>query len=131
MRLGFLARYQDGQHFARLVLVNGLNQGPEIVRAFRNGRTRFTYSMTFDARFQKGFTFGTRHLDVIVDGYNVFNTATEVEEFVVTGPTSRRRPPCSRRARSTPDCGSRSKMKRPSSPRDHRVYNAGFLKGVP
>src|SRR5439155_1663710 len=34
--LGVIARYQDGQHFARLVIMQGLNQGAEAVRAFRN-----------------------------------------------------------------------------------------------
>lgn len=89
VRFGVLARYQDGQHFARLVLVDGLNQGREAVRAFRNGRTRFTYSMTVDARLQKGFTFGNSRIDAILDAYNLLNTATEIEEFAVTGPTSR------------------------------------------
>jgi hypothetical protein len=86
---GLIGRYQDGQHFARLVLLPGLNQGLEAVRAFRNGRTRFTFSMTVDARLQKGFTIGTRRLTAIVDAYNVFNQALEVEEFSVTGATSR------------------------------------------
>ena len=86
---GVIGRYQDGQHFARLVILPGLNQGLEAVRAFRNGRTRFTFSMTVDARLQKGFTIGTRRLTAILDAYNVFNQALEVEEFSVTGATSR------------------------------------------
>jgi hypothetical protein len=86
---GLIGRYQDGQHFARLVILPGLNQGLEAVRAFRNGRTRFTFSMTVDARLQKGFTIGARRLTAIVDAYNVFNQALEVEEFSVTGATSR------------------------------------------
>jgi hypothetical protein len=87
--LGLVARYQDGQHFARLVIMQGLNQGVEAVRAFRNGRTRFTFSMTVDARLQKGFTIGTHRITAIVDAYNLFNQALEVEEFSVTGSTSR------------------------------------------
>ena len=31
--VGLIARYQDGQHFARLVIMEGLNQGAEAVRA--------------------------------------------------------------------------------------------------
>ena len=89
VRLGVVARYQDGQHFARLVIVPNLNQGPEAIRAFANGRTRFTYSMTVDARLQKGFAIGTGRVDAIIDAYNLLNTAKEVEEFPVTGPTSR------------------------------------------
>ena len=62
---GLIGRYQDGQHFARLVLMPGLNQGIEAVRAFRNGRTRFTFSMTVDARLQKGFALGGHRLTAI------------------------------------------------------------------
>ena len=87
--LGVIARYQDGQHFARLVILPGLNQGAEAVRAFRNGRTRFTFSSTLDARLQKAFTIGAHRLTAIVDAYNLLNMALEVEEFSVTGATSR------------------------------------------
>jgi len=86
---GLIGRYQDGQHFARLVLLPGLNQGIEAVRAFRNGRTRFTFSMTVDARLQKGFGSGRHRVTAILDAYNLFNQALEVEEFSVTGATSR------------------------------------------
>jgi len=86
---GLVGRYQDGQHFARLVIVPGLNQGAEAVRAFRNGRTRFTFSMTVDARLQKRFTIGGYGVTAVLDAYNVLNQALEVEEFSVTGATSR------------------------------------------
>ena len=89
IRLGLAARYQDGEHFARLVIVPGLNQGTEAIRAFSNGRTRFTYTLTIDARLQKTFTAGAHHVTAIIDAYNLLNTATEIEEFPVTGPTSR------------------------------------------
>lgn len=88
---GIIGRYQDGQHFARLVILPGLNQGAEAVRAFRNGRTRFTFEMTVDARLQKGFTFRGRRADLIVDAYNLFNEYLEVEEISVSGPTSRQK----------------------------------------
>jgi hypothetical protein len=86
---GLIARYQDGQHFARLVLLDGLNQGIEAVRAFRNGRTRFTFSMTVDGRMQKRFSIGGRPMTLVVDAYNMFNQALEIEEFSVTGDMSR------------------------------------------
>jgi hypothetical protein len=89
VRLGVAARYQDGQHFARLVLVPDLNQGTEALRAFVNGKTRFTYTMTFDARLQKDFTVGRRRLTGLLDVYNLLNTRTEIEEFALTGPLSR------------------------------------------
>lgn len=87
--LGIIGRYQDGQHFARMVIYPDLNQGPEAVRAFRNGRTRFTFQMTVDTRLQKGFTIGGHRADAFFEAYNLFNEYLEVEEDTVTGPTSR------------------------------------------
>lgn len=89
IRLGVIGRYQDGQHFARLVLVPNLNQGAEAIRAFANGHTRFTFTLTLDARLQKTFAIGTRRVTALLDGYNLLNTATEIEEVSVTGPSSR------------------------------------------
>ena len=82
------AIFSAGAALLHPLLGRGLqwNQGPEAIRAFRNGRTRFTYTLTLDARLQKGFTIGARHVVVMVDGYN---KAKEVEEFPITGPTSR------------------------------------------
>ena len=94
VRLGVTARYQDGEHFARMVVVPDLNQGAEMIRAFANGRTRFTYTMTVDARLQKGFTLAGHQMAAMLDAYNLFNTATEVEELLGqrTGiPVDRRR----------------------------------------
>jgi len=87
-RVGLAARYQDGEHFSRLAIAN-LNQGPELIRAFRNGRTRFTFTGTLDARVQKGFTAGTRRIALVLEGYNILNMAYEIEEFQLTGPQSR------------------------------------------
>ena len=64
MRLGLIARYQDGQPFARMLILT-LNQGAEAVRAFANGDSRFTFVGTLDARFQKGFVFGDRTLTLL------------------------------------------------------------------
>ena len=86
---GMIARYQDGQHFARLVVLEGLNQGAEYVRAFPNGKTRFTFSMTVDARLQKSFTIGTYRLVALIDAYNLFNQSLQIEEHAVSGPASR------------------------------------------
>ena len=83
--LGIVGRYEDGQHFARMVVLDGLNQGAEAVRAFRNGRTRFTFSMTVDSRLQKGFTVGGRRFVASLDAYNLFNQSNSVEEEQVTG----------------------------------------------
>lgn len=87
--LGLVARYQDGQHFARMVILPGLNQGPEWVRAFRNGRTRFSMTSTLDARLQKGFDVGGHRVAAIVEAFNLLNQYFEYEEESVSGPTSR------------------------------------------
>ncbi len=89
VRLGVAARYQDGQHFARLVIVPGLNQGVEAIRSSVNGKTRFTYTLTVDARLQKDFVLRGRRFTGVIDAYNLLNTRTEIEEVPVTGPLSR------------------------------------------
>jgi hypothetical protein len=89
IRAGVIARYQDGQPFSRLVVVPGLNQGAEAIQAFANGRSRFSYRATLDARLQKQFTAGRARLELIADAYNLLNSSTEVEEYVVTGPRFR------------------------------------------
>jgi len=91
LMLGVVARYQDGQHFARLVILPGLNQGAEAVRAFRNGRTRFSFTSNLDVRLQKGFSIGGRRLVGIFEAYNLFDEYFEYEEETVSGPTSRQR----------------------------------------
>lgn len=82
--LGVVTRYEDGQPFSRLAIVENLNQGPEAVMAYRNGRpTRFTYISTTDVRLQKTVPFGSKQLTLIADGFNVFNIGREVGEYVI------------------------------------------------
>jgi hypothetical protein len=82
--LGIVTRYQDGQPFSRLAVFENLNQGPEAVAAYPNGRpTRFTYIMTTDVRLQKAAAFGSKQLTLIADGFNVFNIGREVSEYVI------------------------------------------------
>jgi hypothetical protein len=91
-RLGFIARYQDGQPFSRVTVVPGAtdprepNQGTEFVRAYPAGDARFKFVGTLDLRLQKRLAAGATSFDVFVDAYNVFNMGNEVEERVVTGP---------------------------------------------
>jgi hypothetical protein len=89
IRLGVIARYQDGQPFSRIVVVPNLNQGAEGVSAYEAGGTRFTFTGTVDLRLQKGFRVGGSRVDAIFDVYNLPNLSLEVEEDVVTGPTFR------------------------------------------
>ena len=89
VKLSLIGRYQDGQHFSRLIIVPDLNQGAEAIRAFPPGRTRFTFTVTVDGRLQKTFRVGANRMTLLLDAYNLLNTATEIEEFPVTGPSSR------------------------------------------
>lgn len=87
--MGLAARYQDGQHFARMVVMAGLNQGAEAVRAFRNGRTRFSMTSTLDARLEKGFRVGGHRIAAIAEAFNLLNEYFEYEEESLSGPASR------------------------------------------
>jgi hypothetical protein len=89
VRIGVTARYQDGQPFARMVIVPGLNQGAEAIQAYRNGRTRFTYALTVDARIEKHATVRALDVGAVIEAFNLLNTRNEVEENVLTGPNFR------------------------------------------
>jgi outer membrane receptor protein involved in Fe transport len=89
VRLGWVARYQDGQPFARLLLVPDLPQGPDLVRAVPDGRHRFAYTLTVDARAEKGFRLGRHRLRASVEAFNLLQTRHEAEEDVLTGPAFR------------------------------------------
>jgi hypothetical protein len=89
LRLGVVARYQDGQPFARLVIARGLAQGAEAVPAVPNGRHRFEFALTVDARIEKGLRLGKARLAAVAEAFNLLGNAHEVEEDVVTGPTFR------------------------------------------
>ena len=88
-RLGTIVRYQDGQPFARLVVAPALAQGAEAVRAIPNGRSRFAYTLTLDARAEQGIDVGRTRLSAVAEGFNLLGTAHEVEEDVRTGPAFR------------------------------------------
>jgi hypothetical protein len=87
--IGAAARYQDGQPFARIVVGPDLHQGAEAIRAIPNGRSRFTYTLTVDARLEKVFSAGHARVAAVVDVFNALGDAREVEEDVITGPAFR------------------------------------------
>ena len=89
VRVATIARYQDGQPFARLVIPTELNQGPEAVQAIPNGRSRFTYTLTLDARLEKGLRVGRARVAAALEVFNLLGTSNEVEEEVTTGPSFR------------------------------------------
>jgi hypothetical protein len=81
LTLGVASRYQDGQPFARMVVVHDLNQGPEAIRAYENGKSRFTYTLTADARVRKAFPAGRTRLAAVLDVFNLLNTSHDVAEL--------------------------------------------------
>jgi hypothetical protein len=79
--VGAVARYQDGQHFARMVVVPDLNQGPEAIQAYTRGHSRFTFTFTLDARVEKRFAVGeVAGVAIVLEAFNLLNNAIEVEE---------------------------------------------------
>ncbi len=90
IRLAWAARYQDGQPFARVVVVPDLPTGPEMIHAYRTARTRYTYALTLDVRLEKGFSVGSGRGAVRLDVYNATRHRNEVEEDATTSPAFRR-----------------------------------------
>ncbi len=90
IRMGWSARYQDGQPFTRLVIAPDLAGGPEMIHAYRTGRTRYTYTLTLDVRIEKGISIAGRRAAVHLDVFNATRHQNEVEEDAVTGPRFRR-----------------------------------------
>jgi hypothetical protein len=84
LHLGAVARYQDGQHFARMVIVPGLAQGVEAIQAYTRGHSRFTFTFTLDVRAEQRFEIGGARLGLVAEAFNLLNTSNEVEEDPVT-----------------------------------------------
>ena len=89
VKVGIVARYQDGLPFSRMVLADGFHQGRDLVMAIPRGAQRFTYMFTLDAKVEKELTFGRRRVGLIVEAYDLTNATIEAEEYVVTGPAFR------------------------------------------
>jgi hypothetical protein len=91
LRLSAVARYQDGQPFARLVVVSDLRQGADFVHAVPEGRHRFSYTLTVDARVEKDFRLKEAELGVVAEAFNLLDARQSVEEDVVSAPAFRER----------------------------------------
>lgn len=91
LRLGAALRYQDGQPFARFVVAPELRQGADFVHAVPEGRHRFAYTLTLDARVEKGFRIGAGRAAAVVEVWNALGSRQGVEESVVTAPAFRDR----------------------------------------
>jgi hypothetical protein len=89
IRIGAIARYQDGQPFSRMLVFENLGQGAEAVRAFAAGYSRFRFIGTLDTRLQKGFTIAGHRLEAILDAYNLLDLTYDVEERAAAAPNDR------------------------------------------
>jgi hypothetical protein len=85
LRGGSAARYQDGQHFSRVVIARDVHQGVDFIPALPRGLTRYTYAFTLDTRLERQFNLAGRRGALILDVFNLLNTNNEVEEDEVTG----------------------------------------------
>lgn len=85
-RLAALAKYYDGQPFARKIIVTGLNQGPFYVQAFPRGVARYEFNLTLDIRLEKSLKWGPGKGRIFLEGYNILNLAQATEENEWTGP---------------------------------------------
>lgn len=81
--LGGVGRYDDGQPFARVVLVRDLPQGLDAVPAIPRGRARFHYALSVDLRAARTFRFGARDVEFALSAFNALGRAFEAEERVV------------------------------------------------
>jgi len=90
VRVGIVARYQDGLPFSRMVVTDAFFQGRDLVMAIPRGAQRFTYMFTLDAKVEKDVTFGRRQVGVVLEAYNLTNATIEAEEYVVSGRDFRR-----------------------------------------
>ena len=105
VRVGMVARYQDGLPFSRMVLTDAFIQGRDLVMAIPRGAQRFTYMFTLDAKVEKDLTFGRRRVGLIVEAYNLterHHRGRGIRRDRAVVPRRCRR--CSRRARFGSGC---------------------------
>lgn len=85
-RFGCIAKYYDGQPFARKIIVRDLRQGPFYIQAHARGVARYEFNMNVDLKIEKEIRWGGSMLRLILDGFNVFNQYLATEENEWTGP---------------------------------------------
>ncbi len=83
-------RYRDGEPFTRVVVAEGLPQGPTALMAVARGKPRHTFHMEMALRFAYGFRWVHQRARVLLDVQNVLGSGTELLEDPRTGPTFRR-----------------------------------------
>jgi len=85
-RIATVAKYYDGQPFARKIIVEGLTQGPFYIQAHSRGVARYEFNMTVDLRLEKRFRLPVGTLRLLADVFNLFNQHLATEENEWTRP---------------------------------------------
>ena len=90
LRGAIVLRYRDGQPFTRIVVAE-LSQGATAVMGVPRGEPvpRHTFHMTLDARLQYRLAVGDVRGALILDGFNLLGSGTEVLEDPRTGDSFR------------------------------------------
>jgi hypothetical protein len=85
-------RYRDGEPMTRMAVVEDLPQGPTAIMAVPRGDPvpRYTFHMTLDCRLRYERELGSLHGALVLDGYNLLGSGTEILEDVGSGPSFRR-----------------------------------------
>ncbi len=88
MRRGsdLVARYYDGQPFTRMIVVEGLAQGPVMIQAHPRGVARYEFNMTVDLRLEKYFRMSFGTIRLMADVFNLFNQNLSTSESEWTRP---------------------------------------------
>jgi hypothetical protein len=86
-----VVRYQDGEPITRLIVVEGLPQGPQVLMAERRGDPipRLTFHMTVDCRVRYRLPTQALAAGIVLDGFNLLGSGTEIGEVFATGPAGR------------------------------------------
>ena len=90
LRGGTVARYQDGQHFTRVVIARDVTQGVDFIPALPRGPHPLhlrVHARHAAREADPGRRAGRAAL--VLDVFNLLNTNNEVEEDEVTGPAFR------------------------------------------
>ncbi len=102
--LAMIANWFDGAPFGRLLLVNGLNQGPFFIRATPVGHPggyQTQLNATLDVRLARDFRLPLGSVSAYADVFNLMNWNSNTQESALTGPTFPLRVPLSVQAPRT------------------------------
>jgi outer membrane receptor protein involved in Fe transport len=78
-------RLSAGKPYTRELVVTGLPQGPFNVFAERRGESRTDKDGQLDLRAEQSFELGAGKLGVMVDVFNLFNSAAVIDYGFITG----------------------------------------------